>query len=1500
MDRIKTAKVRRPPALRGPGFMIDPSQPKVPQDPKSSSFPPSNPAVSNGTKNSQAGLVFGQQANASQIFNQPPSATPNGSTTLFGNTGQNAFSAQFVPPSSGFSFNAQPNVGQNPFSPSNIDPLGGPTAGGLAGYQGTIFSIPAIAPSYGDSFLKPQENPPVVEVTPFKFNDSKDPAGTQTGAAVFGTNASTGFSSSNTSSVQQNSLEATVNTFGQPKPPTPLFNQSSTFTPQPVSQQPTSHIFGHLGAQQGPESANFIGSNKPIPTESQYSNSFIIQKEDIMSTSPDNSPQPKGLGNSTPFGYPNVHTQSSANSVPDGFSRIPQPVAETVASPATGQDSIQKDNQADHLQNDLPKAPLFGIPPALADEKSRSTEPSPTKSSRQIQAPNLSEPVLKDAKPATTNFFGGIKVPTSFSTSETVVPSSFTTPNTPHSSRAVGFEKRDQSSASIVTDRLALGESTHGSIVSNFDWYKPPTPPKEFTEEQKRQLLIGYQLKCLDAGIHEYLATSAQVNNKSVDPTSFYMKCKQEILDGKGFAVARVAGSKRKMMNSQHDDGVNHKKARLGTSASNSSSIQHANITNGGLSSTSLSATPVFTQPAPGAPVLTPAQPVKSLFAQHAPGAPVLSPIQQAKSLFTQPLPGATVLTPLQQAKSLFIQAAPVVTPGQQAMGAKRKASEDPDRNKAEGATNSAKRARADDSISYPSLSSSTSSQTSSLFKNILSNKEQGSSPSAGERNAPKTKSSWETPRFEGNSTNPSTAASSIQVQPPNVVSEGTFQSSLTGVTGGSSPQPPPKSKPTSSVSQPSSSTSTGSNPFSNLLTVSNTPGLSKTFEQSSSTSKISSSSSDLPATSNNSFLNKASEKSSSTSKISNPFSDLPTTSNNPFSNKVSQPLPSTATSVAPVSNKPNTTKTAPSAIAKTPSIVPPKFGAPVNFLSQFGKAAEETAKKEKAVRKAEDFDSDDDEAEWERKDAEKQQAKKQMVEEAAKAAATFMPVLGPTSSGSKSEKKEPKSFQPFESIPRSATAPTPATSGASVLTEPQQKLENSQNIFGHLSDTESGADGSKTGDADDEDEDTGSEEIAEQGDPRKDAKDKIAITSAPQLHAVKNNPFGSEQLQPDPAANNPFAASSALFTKNLAEKADQSEPTGGLFDRITKDADGKPIRETSSAENAEDPVTPTASPIASNIFGKLSQGTGSRIFNKSPLGGGAFGQLSQLSGPSAATVPASTPITSVFGKTSSAASFSGGFGSSNSPTSDNTWKVDTPIKFASSDSPPQVKVTSPSPSKPALGGLFGSPPSNSSTEPSAKASPAFFSTTPAKDPTVGFGFAFGGPPKFGTTSLAPPSDNIFNVTSRATSPGATTGGESANDSNADGADAESMKDDQLNLTATGPGEEDEDVLFTVKAKAMTYDAENKSWPSKGIGMLRVLKHHDNGKTRILLRQDPSGKIVLNAALLETLNYEYVPSKSVKMAVATDAGRLATWMIRTGKDEDARELAKILESEKSN
>jgi len=58
--------------------------------------------------------------------------------------------------------------------------------------------------------------------------------------------------------------------------------------------------------------------------------------------------------------------------------------------------------------------------------------------------------------------------------------------------------------------------------------------------------------------------------------------------------------------------------------------------------------------------------------------------------------------------------------------------------------------------------------------------------------------------------------------------------------------------------------------------------------------------------------------------------------------------------------------------------------------------------------------------------------------------------------------------------------------------------------------------------------------------------------------------------------------------------------------------------------------------------------------------------------------------------------------------------------------------------------------------------------------------------------------------------------------------------------------EEDEDVIFINKAKLYRYDNESKEWKERGIGDIKLLKHKENGKYRILMRRDKILKICAN------------------------------------------------------
>ncbi|KAI0394262.1 PH domain-like protein [Xylariaceae sp. FL0594] len=131
----------------------------------------------------------------------------------------------------------------------------------------------------------------------------------------------------------------------------------------------------------------------------------------------------------------------------------------------------------------------------------------------------------------------------------------------------------------------------------------------------------------------------------------------------------------------------------------------------------------------------------------------------------------------------------------------------------------------------------------------------------------------------------------------------------------------------------------------------------------------------------------------------------------------------------------------------------------------------------------------------------------------------------------------------------------------------------------------------------------------------------------------------------------------------------------------------------------------------------------------------------------------------------------------------------------------------------------------------------------------------------------------------------------------------------QISLTEGGPGEEDETILHEVRAKAIMFvpvqkdeddeDTKKSPWSTKGVGPLRILKNKTTGTVRMLLRAEPRGHIALNKALLPDVEYT-ARDKTINFAAANDSGSgLETWVLQVKKPEFARELVKVLESNKS-
>ncbi|SCU80496.1 LAMI_0B02652g1_1 [Lachancea mirantina] len=116
--------------------------------------------------------------------------------------------------------------------------------------------------------------------------------------------------------------------------------------------------------------------------------------------------------------------------------------------------------------------------------------------------------------------------------------------------------------------------------------------------------------------------------------------------------------------------------------------------------------------------------------------------------------------------------------------------------------------------------------------------------------------------------------------------------------------------------------------------------------------------------------------------------------------------------------------------------------------------------------------------------------------------------------------------------------------------------------------------------------------------------------------------------------------------------------------------------------------------------------------------------------------------------------------------------------------------------------------------------------------------------------------------------------------------------------TSMTNGEENEEVLFSQRAKLMTLNPETKGYDSKGVGELKVLRDkEDKSNVRILCRSDGMGHILLNTKLVKTFKYvsaDETKENFVKCPVVNSDGKLQTYIVRVKQKADGRQLCKSI------
>jgi len=62
----------------------------------------------------------------------------------------------------------------------------------------------------------------------------------------------------------------------------------------------------------------------------------------------------------------------------------------------------------------------------------------------------------------------------------------------------------------------------------------------------------------------------------------------------------------------------------------------------------------------------------------------------------------------------------------------------------------------------------------------------------------------------------------------------------------------------------------------------------------------------------------------------------------------------------------------------------------------------------------------------------------------------------------------------------------------------------------------------------------------------------------------------------------------------------------------------------------------------------------------------------------------------------------------------------------------------------------------------------------------------------------------------------------------------------------TKTNEESEEQVFKMRAKLFKFDRGSREWKERGTGDIRLLKHKENGKTRLVMRRDKTLKVCAN------------------------------------------------------
>lgn len=108
--------------------------------------------------------------------------------------------------------------------------------------------------------------------------------------------------------------------------------------------------------------------------------------------------------------------------------------------------------------------------------------------------------------------------------------------------------------------------------------------------------------------------------------------------------------------------------------------------------------------------------------------------------------------------------------------------------------------------------------------------------------------------------------------------------------------------------------------------------------------------------------------------------------------------------------------------------------------------------------------------------------------------------------------------------------------------------------------------------------------------------------------------------------------------------------------------------------------------------------------------------------------------------------------------------------------------------------------------------------------------------------------------------------------------------------------EEDEEILYSCRAKIFRFVSETSEWKERGFGVFKFLKHKSTGKVRVLMRRDKTLKICANHYMTSKMKLEQNVGSDRSWVYSTladfsdEESKAETFAIKLGSVDAAKEF----------